>query len=122
MMGRMYVVKRMVFAALFTLFFVTTVFSDPAKEGIFSVKQPNGVTIRLMLHGDERVHYTTTEDGYLVAKNRKDYYCYVKISKDTTMVIMPQKVGISRRPSAAAKPTDALLQKMVDRASKRWQE
>ena len=44
--------------------------------------QPDGDTLVIRLHGDERRHYTTTEDGYLVRANDKGYYCYAVEGKD----------------------------------------
>lgn len=112
--------KKTILLSLLILFFIGNAFGDPVKEGVFKVKQPNGVEIRLILHGDERVHYHTTDDGYLAAKNKRGYYCYVKLSKDTLMVTMPHKIGITRRPSNATKPTDALLKKLYEQAERRW--
>ena len=48
--------------------------------------QPNGDTLLVRLHGDERHHCTTTLDGYLIKTNRKGYYCYAKEKKDGTII------------------------------------
>lgn len=40
--------------------------------------QPNGDTLTIRLHGDERHSYRTTIDGYLIAQDKKGYYCYAK--------------------------------------------
>ena len=50
----------------------------PANPRPIPYVQPNGDTLMIRLVGDERFHYTTTVDGYLIAKNRKGYYCYAK--------------------------------------------
>lgn len=49
--------------------------------------QPNGDTIVVRLHGDERHHCTTTLDGYLIGTNRRGYYCYAKEGKDGTIIV-----------------------------------
>ena len=44
----------------------------PARPGVIERVQPNGDTIRVRLHGDERQHWMTLEDGKtLVAENKK---------------------------------------------------
>lgn len=48
----------------------------PARPTPFEMVQPNGDTLVVRLHGDERFHYYTTVDGLLIAKNKKDYFCY----------------------------------------------
>lgn len=40
--------------------------------------QPDGDTLTIRLHGDERHSYRTTADGYLIAQDKKGYYCYAK--------------------------------------------
>lgn len=53
-----------------------TSWAVPARPTPFEVTQPNGETLVVRLHGDERFHYLTTIDGLLIAKNSKGYYCY----------------------------------------------
>ena len=55
---------------------VCTAMAVPAHKGKVSVKQPDGSTVTIRLHGDEYMSFTTTEDGYTVVKNDKGYYCY----------------------------------------------
>lgn len=50
----------------------------PANPRPMPYVQPNGDTLMIRLVGDERFHFTTTVDGYLIAKNEKGYYCYAK--------------------------------------------
>ena len=38
----------------------------PAKKGTFVKIQPDGTAITLQRHGDEFLHWTTTEDGVVV--------------------------------------------------------
>lgn len=50
----------------------------PAYPGPIRKKQPNGEFISIRMRGDERYHYTTTEDGFLIKQNKEGYYCYAK--------------------------------------------
>ncbi len=50
----------------------------PATPHPIEYVQPNGDTITIRLHGDERKHWKTTLDGFLVAQNKKGIYCYAK--------------------------------------------
>lgn len=50
----------------------------PALRQKVMVKQPDGTTVTIMLHGDEWQHFTTTDDGYTVKKNKQGYYVYAQ--------------------------------------------
>ncbi len=50
----------------------------PASPHPIEYVQPNGDTITIRLHGDERKHWKTTLDGFLVAQNKKGIYYYAK--------------------------------------------
>lgn len=52
----------------------------PASPHPYHYVQPDGDTITLRLHGDERMHYRTTVDGYEVLQNKRGYYMYAKRS------------------------------------------
>lgn len=49
-------------------------FAVKALPRAVSVEQADGSVITIMLHGDERFHYTTTSDGYLIAQKEGVYY------------------------------------------------
>lgn len=46
----------------------------PAKKGTFIKIQPDGTKITLQRHGDEFLHWTTTEDGTVVAPDASGFY------------------------------------------------
>ena len=46
----------------------------PAKKGKIVKVQPDGSKITVLLHGDEFLHWTTTEDGSVVAPDVNGYY------------------------------------------------
>ena len=54
----------------------------PADPRPMDVVQPNGDTLTIRLVGDERFHFTTTVDGFLIAKNDQGYYCYAKWTEE----------------------------------------
>lgn len=65
----------------------------PAYQEVIERVQPNGDTIHVRLHGDERKHWMTLEDGItLVKENKKGYICYAKKKKDGQIVATCKKV------------------------------
>ena len=65
----------------------------PAYPGPIERVQPNGDTIYIQLHGDERKHWMTLADGKtLVKENKKGYICYAKQKKNGTIVATCKKV------------------------------
>ena len=69
----------------------------PAYKGVIERVQPNGDTVYVRLHGDERRHWMTLEDGVtLVKENNKGYVCYAKKKKDGRIVATCKKVKQSQ--------------------------
>lgn len=65
----------------------------PAYQGVIERIQPNGDTVHVRLHGDERKHWMTLEDGKtLVKENREGYICYAKKKKNGKIVATRKKV------------------------------
>jgi len=65
----------------------------PARPGVIERVQPNGDTIYVRLHGDERQHWMTLADGKtLVKENKKGYICYDKKNKNGQIVSTCKKV------------------------------
>ena len=65
----------------------------PAYQGVIERVQPNGDTVYVRLHGDERRHWMTLEDGVtLVKENQKGYICYAKKKKNGQIVATRRKV------------------------------
>ena len=50
----------------------------PAYKGKQTVVQPDGTTVTLQLHGDEYLHFTTTDDGYTVVKCADNFFRYAR--------------------------------------------
>ena len=69
----------------------------PAYQGVIERVQPNGDTVYVRLHGDERWHWMTLADGEtLVKENRKGYICYAKKKKNGKIVATCKKVSVER--------------------------
>ena len=69
----------------------------PAYKGVIERVQPSGDTVYVRLHGDERRHWMTLEDGKtLVKENNKGYICYAKKKKDGRIVATCKKVKQSQ--------------------------
>ena len=65
----------------------------PAYQGVIERVQPKGDTVYVRLHGDERKHWMTLEDGKtLVKENREGYICYAKKKKNGKIVATRKKV------------------------------
>lgn len=65
----------------------------PAYKGVIERIQPNGDTIYVRLHGDERHHWMTLDDGQtLVKENKNGYICYAKKKKNGQIVATLKKV------------------------------
>lgn len=58
----------------------------PAYPGPIERVQPDGDTIIVRLYGDERRHYMTTEDHYLVKEDKRGYICYAQEKKNGQIV------------------------------------
>ncbi|MDE6555476.1 MAG: hypothetical protein K2K55_00760, partial [Duncaniella sp.] len=80
----------------------------PAKPGLIPVTQEDGSVIEIRLVGDERSHYTLSEDGYLIAPVNNTYY-YSTISDDAKIVPSEIKVTPAAARTAEAK---AFLEKI----------
>lgn len=50
----------------------------PAYPYPVSIKQPDGTSLTVVLKGDEFHHYFTTEDGYLIAKDKNGVFNYAR--------------------------------------------
>ncbi len=54
----------------------------PADNAPGTVRQPDGTTLTVCLHGDEFFNYLTTSDGYTVVKNKAGFYTYARLDGD----------------------------------------
>ena len=89
--------KRLIYIVLIAMSVVAVAQQKPSRvpayQGVIERVQPNGDTIYVRLHGDERRHWMTLEDGEtLVKENKKGYICYAKKKKDGRIVTTCKKV------------------------------
>lgn len=89
--------KRLIYIVLIAMSVVAVAQQKPSRvpayRGIIERVQPNGDTIYVRLHGDERRHWMTLEDGEtLVKENKNGYICYAKKKKDGRIVTTCKKV------------------------------
>lgn len=89
----------------------------PAKRDVRTVRQPDGTTLRIKKVGDERRHFTLTEDGLLLVQESNGTYCYAKanaaglpVSTGMKAVDMPQRTGV---PAEALRLADLDLRNMA---------
>ncbi len=70
------------YCMLLSISMTMTLLAVPAKPGIHTVKQSDGTTLRIELHGDEHFHFTTTDDGYLIRQNADGVYEYAELTAE----------------------------------------
>lgn len=49
------------------------------------IELPDGSRLTIRLHGDEFFHYTTTSDGYMIARKKDGYYYYASYASDGSL-------------------------------------
>ena len=70
--------KKLISTIVFSFLLALGVQAIPAHKGKVTITQPDGTTVTLRLHGDEYLHFTTTEDGYSVVKGADNFYRYAR--------------------------------------------
>lgn len=63
-------------------------FAIKANPKAIAVRQPDGTTIMVKVHGDENHHYTATLDGYRIEADSKGYYRYVEFDSKSNKMRM----------------------------------
>lgn len=64
---------------VFMLASVCAVMAVPAPKKAVRMQQPDGSYVTICLHGDEHLHFNTTDDGYSVVKDHRGYYVYAAL-------------------------------------------
>ncbi len=70
--------KKIAFLTMAMLLGVTSLWARPGYTKPVDVRQPDGTTITLLMHGDEYLSFMTTIDGYTVVKGDDGFYRYVQ--------------------------------------------
>lgn len=66
--------RKILLSVVFALLAISTAMAIPAKRVWRTVSQPDGTTLKLMLVGDERLHYFVTDDNVPVMEYNDAYY------------------------------------------------
>jgi len=81
--------KRLILVTLSVFFYqliFLQVYAVKAYPRPFTIKQPDGTLLTVVKQGDEFRHYTTTEDGILLKKNRNGFLTYASVSATGDLV------------------------------------
>ena len=70
---------RLVIITIGLFLFWSDLFAVPAKPGPIQREYADGSVITVLLYGDEKFHYTTTIDGFLVRENVDGFLHYTQI-------------------------------------------
>ena len=70
--------KRKLITTILIALTATVSWAVPAQPGSKRIQQPDGTFITVSLHGDEYLHYTTTDDGYTVVRDAQGCYVYAE--------------------------------------------
>lgn len=58
----------------------------PAYKGLMISEQPNGYQLRTYKRGDERMHWSMTEDGWQIVSTKKGWLKYAKENRKGEVV------------------------------------
>ncbi len=58
----------------------------PAKPGMIEFSQPDGTSLKIYLHGDEKIKWATSLDGYTLIFNSEGYYEYATLNINYDLV------------------------------------
>lgn len=79
---------------IFTSFSCLAVFAIPAKLELRTVTQPDGSSINIRVVGDEYLHFTITDDGYILTQDADGFYRLASIDTEGMIVstgLLPDK-------------------------------
>ena len=74
--------KRLSIIMMLLAMMTVSMMAIPANRKPVQVTQPDGSRVTIQLHGDEWLHFTTTDDGYSVVKNQQGYYVYAQLDNN----------------------------------------
>ena len=67
-----------------------------------TVRQPDGTTLVIRVHGDENFHYITTADGFLIQRDKDGFFKYVQ----TDAAKGTRRITACRATNANVRPAD----------------
>ena len=78
--------KRFSLIIIAILFGSVSLMARPGYSKPVDVKQPDGTTVTLLMHGDEFCHFMTTTDGFTVVEGDDGFYCYADKDSDGQLI------------------------------------
>ena len=89
-------------------------FAVPASPYPVTITQPDGTTLTVILKGDEFHHYHTTEDGFLIVKDKEGIFNYAKVDNQGQKINTRVKANNSTSRSASEKQFVKSLPSNID--------
>ncbi len=68
------------------MFMQLSAYAIPAKPGLIEFRQPDGNIVKIYLHGDEKIKWATTTDGYTLLFNSEGYYEYAVLDYRSDLI------------------------------------
>lgn len=105
-------IHTLILAALMMMSATFTAFAIKAVPHPITVKQPDGTTITIQIHGDEFLHWTTAGNK-LVEKGHDGFYYYASFNSDGSIAITNTRVRetpFSQTGTATIQPPKAAVQ------------
>jgi len=90
--------RKIFITAILTLM-CTGAWAVPAYPGLIERVQPNGDTLRIYVRGDEHAHFAMTEDGWLIAEDKKGWLRYMRKDRKGVAHISRRKAHNAERRS-----------------------
>ena len=78
--------RKTFFLLLFALLTAGNALAIPAHPGSARITQPDGSVVTIRLHGDEYLHFNTTDDGYSIALRADGFYAYATLDEQGQLV------------------------------------
>jgi hypothetical protein len=117
--------KSHILCFIIFIIFVSKTGAVPAYPYPVTITQPDGTTLTVRLYGDESRKIRTTDDGYVIKKNKNGFYTYA--TKDIDDIIVPgdkvaqdfdKRTSADRNYLSKALKIDELYREVLQRPSK----
>lgn len=93
-------------ALLAMAFGALTAFPKLAMQGLRTVEQPDGSVIKIRVSGDEHLHFTTTEEGFLLCRDADGFYRLAAPAPDGAIVSTGVRPGDENAPAVGVRLAD----------------
>lgn len=102
----------------------SSAFAGPARPGVVTVRQSDGTTIRIRVHGDEFHHYVTSEEGYSLAADADGDWAFARLDEKGRLA----PTGVKAKPVARLTDSErrilgsSLRKGLLPREQDEWQK